>query len=190
MHQGLFLILWLWKISSFVQFQVFNLLHIFSLILEWCNKMDMTQVWILIIRLPNVSCKCQWKNNTSNSKTCLWLCELWFKRLNALYSFHALIESSFSLWRWHTKNPNHVNVPYLCFCLTFSQIPSFHSKSTLIVDWIGFDNLLKKLFLKVPHFAILGRFPCLWFGCPSIVVKYSTPKMFHIVVLSKSQFSC
>jgi hypothetical protein len=145
----------------------------------------------LIMWLPNVSCKCQWKNNTSNPKTCLWLCELWFKRLNALYSwkFHALIESSFSLWRWHIKNPNHINVSYLCFCLTFSQIHSFHSKSTLIVDWIGFDNLLKKLFLEeVPHFARLGRFSCLWYGGPSIVVKYSTPKMFHIVVFPRANF--
>jgi hypothetical protein len=121
-----------------------------------------------------------------NSKTCLWLCELWFKRLNALYSIHALIESSFSLWRWHMKNPNHINVSYLCLCLTFSQIHSFHSKSTLIVDRIGFDDLLKKLSLEVPHFARLGQFPCLWYVCPSIVVKYSTPKMFHILVFPRA----
>jgi hypothetical protein len=82
--------------------------------------------------------------------------------LIVLYSFHALIESSFSLWRWHIKNPNHINVSYLCLCLTFSQIHSFHSKSTLIVDWIGFDNILKKLHLPYGSLEVRTQSHVIW----------------------------
>jgi hypothetical protein len=130
-----------------------TLLHIFSLILEWCNKMDMTQVWILIIRLPNVSCKCQWKNNTSNSKTCLWLCELWFKRLNALYSFHALIESSFSLWRWHMKEPKSHKRPLsllLSHFLTNLLLP-FQKHTHCGLNWIS--QFIEKTLLRSSSFC-------------------------------------
>lgn len=88
--------------------------------------------------MSNVSCKCQWKNNTSNSKTCLWLCELWFKRLNALYSFHALIESFFSLWRRHMKEPKSHKHPLsllLSHFLTNSLLP-FQKHTHCGLNWI------------------------------------------------------
>jgi branched-subunit amino acid transport protein len=124
--------------SVLVQFQVFNLHHIFSLILEWCNKMDMTQVWILIIWLPNVSCKCQWKNNTSNSKTCLWLCELWFQRLNCAILIWCIYRVIFLIMKMaHEEPKSHKRLlSLLISCILTNSLLPFQKHTHCGLNWI------------------------------------------------------